>query len=83
LRLPRNVEAGSLDWSWAQLGFRAEGPADFFLGFRFVCAAVAGATEDGGSAAMDDCGARAEGGVFGFSYRQGFGGSLPLPFVPL
>jgi hypothetical protein len=64
LRLPRNVEAGSLDWSWAQLGFRAEGPADFFLGFRFgvrfVGAAVAGATEDGGSAAMDDCGAIAE-----------------------
>jgi hypothetical protein len=53
------------------------------LGFRFVCAAVAGATEDGGSAAMDDCGARAEGEVFGLSYRQGFGGSLPLPFAPL
>jgi hypothetical protein len=86
--LPRNVEAGSLDWSWAQLGFRADGPADFLLGFRFgvrlVFAAVAGAPGDGGAAAMDDgCGARAEGGVFGFWYCQGFGaGSLPFAFGP-
>lgn len=50
--MPRNVEAGSLDWSWAQLGFRAEGEAGFVLGFRFgvrlVFPAAAGAPEDGG-----------------------------------
>jgi hypothetical protein len=56
----------------------------FRFGVRLVFAAVAGAPGDGGAAAMDDgCGARAEGGVFGFWYRQGFGaGSLPFAFGP-
>jgi hypothetical protein len=59
LRLPRWVEAGrwgSLDWSCAQLGFRAEGPAALGLGFRFLFVlrpgfAPAADGEDGGGAA--------------------------------
>jgi len=56
---------GSLAWSCAQLGFRAEGPAALGLGFRFLFglrlgfAPVADGEGGGGSAsaAMDDCGA--------------------------
>lgn len=66
LRLPRWVAAGrwgSLDWSCAQLGFRAEGGAVFGLGFRFRLglwlgfAAAGGGVEDGVGPGMDDCGA--------------------------
>lgn len=62
LRLPRWVAAGrwgSLDWSSAQLGFRAEGGAVFGLGFRFRLelwlgfAAAAGGVEDGVGPGMD------------------------------
>ena len=66
--MPRWVAAGrwgSLDWSYAQLGFRAEGPAALGLDFRFLFglwpgfAPVADGEGGGGaaSAAMDDCGA--------------------------
>lgn len=68
LRLPRWVAAGrwgSLDWSCAQLGFKAEGPAALGLSFRFLFglrpgfAPVADGEDDGGaaSAAMGECGA--------------------------
>jgi hypothetical protein len=80
LRLPRWVAAGrwgSLDWSCAQLGFRAEGAAVFGLGFRFRLglwlgfAAAGGGVEDGVGPGMDDCGA---GGLRwrGFSCKRGF-----------
>lgn len=70
LRLPRWVAGrwGSLDWSCAQLGFRAEGGAVFGLGFRFRLGlwlgfvAAGGGVEDGVGAGMDDCGAEVEGG---------------------